>query len=231
MKVYRLGFTLAEVLITLVIIGGIAAMTIPTVIQNTKKQEYYAKLKKNYSVVINALKLAQAHEGKLGDNRAVFVPSESGTASYETALRFSKYLNSSKVCKNKSITGCKDVFYNIEYATEKEGTWGGNYPTIILADGTLYKILQYASCDLVYNDYLKDSNGNAILDEHGNKQETSYQLSHCGAVFIDVNGSKTPNKFGDDVFVLRIFPDSVTAASGVFYGGTEAINKILTNTN
>ncbi len=37
------GFTLAEVLITLVIIGVIAAVTIPVVMQNTQKQEYIAK--------------------------------------------------------------------------------------------------------------------------------------------------------------------------------------------
>lgn len=230
MKTCKYGFTLAEVLVTLMIIGIIAAMTVPTVIQNTKKQEYYAKLKKNYSVVLNALKLAQVHGGMLGDNRVVFTPSESGSASYETALRFAKYLSSSKVCKDRNTAGCRDVFYNIEYATDKDGYWGGNYPTIILADGSLYKILQYASCDLVYNDYVRDDNGNAVLDENGNKQDTSYQLSHCGVVFIDVNGPKTPNKFGDDVFVLRIFPDAVVAASGVFYGGTDAINKILTNT-
>jgi len=40
------GVTLVEVLITLVIIGVIAAATIPTLINNTKKQEYVAWLKK-----------------------------------------------------------------------------------------------------------------------------------------------------------------------------------------
>ena len=37
---FIIGFTLAEVLITLVIIGVIAAATIPTLINNTNKQEY-----------------------------------------------------------------------------------------------------------------------------------------------------------------------------------------------
>ena len=35
----KLGFTLAEVLITLVIIGVIAAMTVPTLMNNTQGQE------------------------------------------------------------------------------------------------------------------------------------------------------------------------------------------------
>ena len=45
------GFTLAEVLITLVIIGVIAAMTIPTLINKTNNQEYVSRLKKAYSVL------------------------------------------------------------------------------------------------------------------------------------------------------------------------------------
>ena len=48
------GFTLAEVLITLVIIGVIASMTIPTLMNNTNKQEYVSRLKKTYSTLAQA---------------------------------------------------------------------------------------------------------------------------------------------------------------------------------
>jgi len=57
------SFTLAEVLITLVIIGIIAAITVPVVIQNCKRQELTSKLKKFYSTMTNALKLAEIKEG------------------------------------------------------------------------------------------------------------------------------------------------------------------------
>ena len=40
------GFTLAEVLVTLMIIGVIAAMTIPSLMQSTAQQEYRAAYKK-----------------------------------------------------------------------------------------------------------------------------------------------------------------------------------------
>ena len=40
------GFTLAEVLVTLMIIGVIAAMTIPSLMQNTQQQEFKAAYKK-----------------------------------------------------------------------------------------------------------------------------------------------------------------------------------------
>ena len=53
-KVFR-GFTLAEVLITLVIIGVIAAMTIPTLINKTNNQEYVSRLIKTYSTLSQGL--------------------------------------------------------------------------------------------------------------------------------------------------------------------------------
>ncbi len=48
------GFTLAEVLITLGIIGTVAAMTIPTLMMNYHKRIWESKLKKIYSIATNA---------------------------------------------------------------------------------------------------------------------------------------------------------------------------------
>ena len=51
------AFTLAEVLITLSIIGVVAAMTVPTLMANANKQIYTTKLKKVYSTMQNAVKM------------------------------------------------------------------------------------------------------------------------------------------------------------------------------
>jgi len=59
----KLGFTLAEVLITLVIIGVIAAMTVPSLMQNTNAQEFRSALKKAISGANQALTLEYALEG------------------------------------------------------------------------------------------------------------------------------------------------------------------------
>ena len=53
-KLRRAAFTLAEVLITLGIIGVVAALTLPTLIQNHQKQVYVTQLKKAYSTLGNA---------------------------------------------------------------------------------------------------------------------------------------------------------------------------------
>lgn len=57
------GFTLSEVLITLGIIGVVAAMTIPPVIQNHKKHVVETKLKKVYSTINQAIKLSEVTFG------------------------------------------------------------------------------------------------------------------------------------------------------------------------
>ena len=49
------AFTLAEVLITLAIIGVVSALTVPTVIKSTQEQQARAKVKKNFSVLSRAL--------------------------------------------------------------------------------------------------------------------------------------------------------------------------------
>ena len=49
----NLGFTLAEVLITLGIIGVVVALTMPSLIANYQKQETIARLKKVYSTISN----------------------------------------------------------------------------------------------------------------------------------------------------------------------------------
>lgn len=59
------GFTLAEVLITLGIIGVIAAITLPTLINNYQKMQTVNKLKSDYSLVYNALKRAEADYGDM----------------------------------------------------------------------------------------------------------------------------------------------------------------------
>ena len=59
------AFTLAEVLITLGIIGVVAAMTLPSLINNTEKQERREALKKAYSVLQQALLMYQKDNGDI----------------------------------------------------------------------------------------------------------------------------------------------------------------------
>ena len=126
----KAAFTLAEVLITLGIIGVVAAMTMPSLIQNYQEKATVTKLKKCYSLV------SQAYVSILNDE------GESDTLQagddLEMMEKFGKYLKYQKTCgRNK---GC---FPNVTY----KSVTGNGYSKweddttdrsrAILTDGTL----------------------------------------------------------------------------------------------
>ncbi len=59
------GFTLAEVLVTLGIIGVVSAMTVPTLMQNHQRKAYITQLHKVYN------EFTQAAVMVLNDNNAI----------------------------------------------------------------------------------------------------------------------------------------------------------------
>ena len=126
----KAAFTLAEVLITLGIIGVVAAMTMPSLIQNYQEKATVTKLKKCYSLVSQAYVSILNDEGgsdtlQAGDD-------------LEMMEKFGKYLKYQKTCgRNK---GC---FPNVTY----KSVTGNGYnkweddttdrSRAILTDGTL----------------------------------------------------------------------------------------------
>ena len=71
--ILKKGFTLAEVLITLAIIGVVAAVSIPSVISNSNQQQYKTGLKKAVSVLNSAITMNTALDGETPyDNANLF---------------------------------------------------------------------------------------------------------------------------------------------------------------
>lgn len=82
------GFTLAEVLITLGIIGVVAAMTLPSLIQKYRERQCVTALKKAVSVLDNAYRLFLFENGgdkelDYKDPHYVPLPPEEGTGVYD----------------------------------------------------------------------------------------------------------------------------------------------------
>ena len=61
------AFTLAEVLVTLSIIGVVSAMTIPTLVRNNQEHQTIAKLKATYSILSQAMKVAEMKNGPMDE--------------------------------------------------------------------------------------------------------------------------------------------------------------------
>jgi len=96
----KIAFTLAEVLLALAIIGVIAALTIPTILNNIKNAELVENLKKHYSSLNQLQKKLQADSMNFSD---IFVYGETSAQSVD---RLSKYLNIAKNCGYEE--GCWD---------------------------------------------------------------------------------------------------------------------------
>ena len=91
-RTIKRGFTLAEVLITLGIIGVVAAMTLPTLVQNYRNHVVETRLAKFYTTVNQAIMLAEADYG----NRSYWFEEEAGNSTEEGAVNekyewFKKY--------------------------------------------------------------------------------------------------------------------------------------------
>ena len=87
------AFTLAEVLITLGVIGIVAAMTLPALIQKQQKKEISVSLKKFYSAMSQAILMSQTVNGDIenwsrSDNLKDDDPDMQSTKNYEEMKRY-----------------------------------------------------------------------------------------------------------------------------------------------
>src|SRR5574344_1947497 len=95
------GFTLAEVLIVLGIIGVVVAMTLPTLINKVQKQEYVTALKKDYSQINQALNQMALDDAEAGNLASLFDDKNGYIASIKSHF---------KIVKNCGFDTSEDCF-------------------------------------------------------------------------------------------------------------------------
>lgn len=192
----KTGFTLVEMLLTLTIIGVIASITIPSLINDTDSTEYKALYKKTYYTLAETTKtLIQDNAGSLngvwanGDTDAV-------VNSYRT------HLTSTKMCtKGNVITeGCwHSSMYNYN---------GEIYPSMpAFSSGSSGTVLENGMLLLSFENQVHSTC--KPLSYCARNDFTCQKNNVCGSLLIDINGIKSPNKMGVDIFYYAIFTDSL----------------------
>lgn len=100
------GFTLAEVLITLGVIGVVAAITMPTLINNYKKSAYVSKFKHTYSLLQQAIALSQVENGPLDTWDYSADPTDDANRTAFAEKYITPYLKIIKNCGTRTGKGC-----------------------------------------------------------------------------------------------------------------------------
>jgi len=206
------GFTLAEVLITLGIIGVVAAMTIPILINNYEKTQCLTALKKFYATFQAGIKTYMVNQDCSDLTcTSIFNGQGTGIEPAVTAALASAFKNSKKYPYNDpSLVALYTKYLNYN----NEGSFidfdDSNYATYGI-DNFLIKIV--------------DSNaGNCTIGI--NDASDSKLKGYCAQLHVDVNGIKPPNRFGRDTFLFMLGNDGILYANG----GVEAEKLITVNT-
>ena len=199
------AFTLAEVLITLGIIGIVAAMTLPELLNNTRDKQYKAAFKKTFSAFSQAMEKAYMEEG--------------GTYTIVNWIEMPKYfcriqkemkvLSSGMICPD-NIDGMYFVEGHYDWPKSGKVYWHKDYEWFdrngaAQSINSVYKSLSFALND-----------GTLVL------YTCSYQI------FIDVNGFKKPNTIGKDIFYFILNNNSILPS---FFekNGTVRVNGCCVN--
>lgn len=151
------AFTLAEVLITLAIIGVVAAMTVPTLMQNHQRKAYTTQLHQVYTL------LSQAFMQYMTDKNALNLHEAGLTSSAEITNFMQNYFKIVKSCTNFT-----DCFYDGTYKNingsdlNNSSYWPGsaNAPCFVIANGASL-CLENAKYHGTYGHITIDVNGKA----------------------------------------------------------------------
>ena len=197
MNTKKSGFTLAEVLITLSIMGIIAVISISGVIQKISDIQTVTKVKRIYALLDNALQQMYAFEGNPyswdwpNKNNSIAFRDEDNNNYF--ANKLTNYLLVSKYCG--SDKGCFPQNTKLTYGTGKYGC---------------YKPFAYngTGVDPCYNNWTDFYNYGKMILKNGMSlsidvnliKKINYYGNYIGTIRVDVNGAKGPNQNGIDLF-------------------------------
>jgi prepilin-type N-terminal cleavage/methylation domain-containing protein len=193
----KAAFTLAEVLITIGIIGVVAALTIPTLLKNYQKKVTVTKLKETYAILTQAIRMSEAENGSVS---GWDMPNATdGTEIYANGKTFAEtylfpYLKVMQVCNYKTKECLPQEVYSSSGVKTSAYATTNVYFSFVLINGVVLSIHTRG----YYSDFI-----------------------------LDLNGKQAPNKSGHDIFYMILstvrmndrYGGNFNAPGLYFYGG------------
>ena len=176
----KLGFTLAEVLITLAIIGVIAAMTLPALTSNVQKSQTGPALAKAVNTLENM------NRNALVQYNARNLETVIKCIGAEASITTPKYID----VLNTLVSGAKDADHTTNFS-------------YISKDGIVF-IMGFFGADESGAEKVTEAEWTPVgTTENPKTADGKYYYKYI-PVTIDINGKKTPNILGDDRFLVYI---------------------------
>ena len=194
----KLGFTMAEALLVLVILGVIGAICLQSMqTYNPQQKGFDTKAEKAVSVRGQALTMILVEDSSSDDLTGMF--DESGKFSITETKNATRIVKKFKkhLVVNALPVNLNDEYFKgnlINYKKTSLGKLTDLYSNFFfMQDGELLGFKFYGNCT--------SSETKSIPP---NYRETSTINNICASIFVDVNGEKSPNKLGSDQFVIPI---------------------------
>lgn len=171
------AFTLAEVLITLGIIGIVAAMTLPTITQKIDKQVTMSKLKKSFATMYEIIRLSEKDNGEVWEwSFENEVYDQAFNESDFFKKYFEPYIKKVGNFGSKSVAKDNHAIYSIDgLQIGVVNSW------VVLPDGSSFGIFYNPGVD------------------SGVPGGGTYMW-----LFLDINAKDGPNRLGKDIFITEL---------------------------
>ena len=180
----KVAFTLAETLITLGIIGIVAAMTIPTLMSKYQEKTYKTQYRKIYSELNQAIKSLEGDE---------MLPVQVCNSYDDSCLRdlFANKMKFLHKCRASAPNDCQAKSIFLDGNRNNGGVWvNASWPSFVTLSGYSIK----------FRFHLNDCMSTDEIYKNG-------ELKTCGWVQVDTNGLSGPNTVGKDIFFLAMMSD------------------------
>ena len=222
----RHAFTLAEVLITLGIIGVVAAMVLPAVIQNSQDAEYKTGKDKVRMSIAEAGRILSVADG-IADASSAQDFVENYLAKQLKIVKFCTPANMEqcgmpsgnpttfKNLYNANVAAMPTTWQSItsSYGMTGVGSWSTSNPTTTSFNNS-YAFLSAdgVAVNLFYNPYCASNSREKLMDNSSEYYQWSLDTVCMSGVY-DMNGLKKPNQVGKDIGFFGVFYNGLQSTS------------------
>ncbi len=209
-----MGFTMAEILLSLTIIGVVAAITLPSLTGNINERTWNTQRKALYARFSQAIALMPALNGY-----GTLTEGNDSSSAVDTAAEtfvtegLSKVLKINNICDSEHLADC-GIPETITTATGVNNLTRDNIKT--LKDyNRIFGSISWGNQSFNFGTNVKaaafeTANGESILLYYnpsctGDTENVQLQHRICANFVYDLNGNKGPNTFGKDIGIIAAF--------------------------